>query len=201
MGQPFSNKEYLTNTIRTALNIKNNGWLLRFKWTPSHVGIIGNEKADELANKSPSLQCPWARCTLTWLKHQPKNHMIGKWKGQTERVPILTPPPNLQTLRLRIARLVFRVRTQTTLYDTSPLVAEHPICQCGANCSSFHLVMECPRFDIHRTNLFNHLQVSKFEDIFSHQDIFAVISFLKVINLLKFSLPFADIVTEEYDEV
>jgi hypothetical protein len=45
------------------------------------------------------------------------------------------------------------------------------------------------------------LQVSKFEDIFSHQDIFAVISFLKVFNLLKFSLPFADIVMEEYDEV
>lgn len=46
------------------------------KWTPSHQGIAGNERADTVAKEGLfSTPCHWTRATLSWAKYQPRQLM------------------------------------------------------------------------------------------------------------------------------
>jgi hypothetical protein len=75
------------------------GWVLRLKWIPSHVGTLGNEKADYLAKLSTNLPQPTAQSSLKstkahidntinlWTKNQRlAAAAAGKiWEGNNEK--------------------------------------------------------------------------------------------------------------------
>jgi ribonuclease HI len=53
---PVKNKHHIIQEIiKTSLNLKSSGTRVRICWVPSHVGILGNERADTLVNLENSL--------------------------------------------------------------------------------------------------------------------------------------------------
>lgn len=76
-GGPTAGRAYVMKCLEDVATLQQKGCNVTGKWTPSHEGIPGNERADTLAKEGTKLgTCIWARVTLTWLRSQPHGRMI-----------------------------------------------------------------------------------------------------------------------------
>ncbi|VVC27451.1 Aspartic peptidase, active site,Ribonuclease H-like domain,Ribonuclease H domain,Aspartic peptidase, partial [Cinara cedri] len=110
---------------------------IQFMWVPSHTGIMGNEKADALANEataSPDKKS-WDLVPLSnKLKEIKKS--IGKWHTSTNlsrREDIVTTRTSLGHTNLTHVHLIKH--------------EEPPICtQCNEQLTIKHIILHCPQF-------------------------------------------------------
>ncbi|XP_044575248.1 uncharacterized protein LOC123259049 [Cotesia glomerata] len=167
--------------------------LVSFVWTPAHVGIPGNELADEAAKAATSEDCPSTTpLTLTeaykLIHNTIKNHWNTIW---------LQSKSKLHDFRRNIfetapisgrweQRVLTRIRIGHTHLSHSHLFSKEPhtICQrCNAPFTVKHLMIECNQYeqDRIRAGLPNELTGT----LMDQNGCKKVISFLKNISLFQ----------------
>lgn len=77
---PTVGREYVRKYLEDVPTLQQEGYNVTGKWTPSHEGIPGNERADTLGKEGTKLDtCAWDRVTIAWLRSQPHRQMISRW--------------------------------------------------------------------------------------------------------------------------
>ena len=144
-----------------GISLTSQGIDVRTVWIPSHCGIPGNEKADELAKAETGAGeiCPHAYTSIAWMSRCAQAEFVKKWRSQIGNSSVSWKTPTFwNNLDFFNARRVFRIYCRRTNID--PLPWEAPsLCRCGlANISSKHIIENCPLFDnlrdrIHGTHI------------------------------------------------
>lgn len=157
-----SDKSTLTQIIKQHINQSN--LTLVLIWIPSHVGIEGNEKADQAAKlalnlpNAIKLQPSYNENCQKILKHsqQQWQEEWGKTNSQLKRAM-----PNLSCKKQRLkhrkdAVIINRVRTGTCMFThghhfkgEERLQCEH----CHVNQTVAHILIDCPIYDQSRIKL------------------------------------------------
>jgi ribonuclease HI len=77
------NSEPAKMATQLAHSLKQKGWDIRTAWTPSHIKIMGNEKADEMAKlgtKGELDPCEHAYATKAWWYTESRKRYLGNWR-------------------------------------------------------------------------------------------------------------------------
>lgn len=149
--------EYAREAIHSASHLTTNGWTINAIWTPSHCGITGNERADDLAQEGAQTSTtpgPHARTTQAWLYAESKRILLHEWKQHLPHAHAsLRFPSHLKNLSRRESSALFRLQCARTPSDTYHGTEPTP-CACGPDMeSSQHILAECPLSDEPRTTL------------------------------------------------
>ena len=172
------------------LSLKNK--TISFLWTPSHVGIEGNDMADELAKESlNSTEISQIKIPYTDLIPIVKTHIKSKWEtiwsnelnNKLHKIqPKLRPrlPLNLNRKnQVKYTRLKIGHTRLTHEYLLSG--EDRPLCTC---CSSpltiEHILCNCSKFSNTRKNFF---RTTNIKTIFSLSSPTKILNFFKQINL------------------
>jgi hypothetical protein len=152
-----SNSQYARNAIHHSNSLVIQGHSVHTAWVPSHIGIPGNEKADQLANLGSKLatECIHTCTTKAWMKKVVRAEFFSKWQRE---LPFATPsfkyPSHLQGLRWKASRALAAVQCGRTPSDPKYGDDSAPRCQCGVGArSSLHILTDCTLVD-HARSLF-----------------------------------------------
>ena len=170
------------------------GKTIVFTWIPSHVGIEGNDMADELAKQTLSAQ----KISKIKLSHSDFRHTMRKyvlsiweedWKQQTNN-KLFSIKPKLQPRKpLRLTRRDCVVFTRLKI-GHSPLTHQYlltkdekPFCVgCQKDFTIKHILTECSDFNEIRRKYF---RCTKIKDIFDVVEERKILDFIKEIGLYK----------------
>lgn len=162
----YSHNPHILFETRELLNrcsIK--GYSVHFAWIPSHCGILGNERADQLANDA--VLCgdvfPYKNNTQD-LAALPKVYLQESWgqlwsgqsvKGKFHRniQPSIFVKPWFSKYKLskKITTIIIRMRLGhvcTPAHLARLGIVQNPACECGAEVGDLnHLIFSCPLYD------------------------------------------------------
>lgn len=146
VGGPIAGREFIRECLEDVKTLQQRGCEVRGKWTPSHQGIAGNQRADTLANEGHNdTDCTGSRATYSWLRARPHQNMIEKWETESKLPgrPKTSPFPPTANLPRRLARAIASLRGCLTALDTSPLKTP-TTCACTTGTArAKHYVMDC----------------------------------------------------------
>lgn len=155
-GNP-QNYEFARHALTNIQLLQGRGVKTRFLWTKAHIGIGGNERADELAKRGSSTLtplCKHARTTTAYLRHRNSTFMMDEWKASRGDLPWYALPeklaidPSLSALGPGTATALMRIRANNTQVDNPPWVPDEdkPSCACDGVTvrSTAHLMAHCP---------------------------------------------------------
>ena len=153
-----NNTHYLLTKIRSALSNHSSSEII-VEWIPSHMGIHGNEKADNIAKES--LKLPNVSCDLSpsiyELHRQVEDFYNNDWQLEWNKLnkqftnfkPKLGPTAFTECDRIDQTSLT-RLRLQTTLLTHQHYFSSECeiMCdQCQEKMSLPHLIIQCPLFE------------------------------------------------------
>ena len=138
-------------------------------WVPSHIGIVGNERADELAKEAAQMEGP-ASATYSHLRRRANERVLETWiedwaesppRGLYARAshgqPSLRPPPHFCDLPRHLYGLVTQCRLGHAFmgeYYQRHVPTEDVACPCGKHLQTRdHILLDCERYDDHRHHL------------------------------------------------
>ena len=170
MSKPTRAKHYLINTIQEMLHNQKKKVII--EWVPSHVGIVGNERADALAKESLTLpvsaNIPIAlpECSRTIMKY-----FKDKWQTMwtfgnakhLEMKPMLVPTVPEQLSRSH-QRIITRLRLNTCLFTHSHYFTSspRPVClSCSCILDIKHLLVDCPDYQVYREGIIKQCKTIK----------------------------------------
>ena len=137
-------KDSLTRSILTILS--NINAAVTVQWIPSHIGIPGNETADQLAkegSKKPQEPVP---LTLQEAKALIKGTYTDKWKQEHNNYSVKGDPMHI--LPRKEQRSIFRLRTghcRVGAHMSKITAGRSAACPCGATKQTVeHLLQNCP---------------------------------------------------------
>nr|KAG5710959.1 hypothetical protein BaRGS_013693 [Batillaria attramentaria] len=123
------------------------------QWLPSHCGISGNEKADELSKTGSSMKQPTHRVTYREAKTILRNKFQSTWQANTHTPPTREDP--IHNLPRKQQTILFRLRTGhcRLLSHLHRLRVSHTdACPCGTGPQTpDHILQLCPTFQTLRT--------------------------------------------------
>ncbi|VEN51906.1 unnamed protein product [Callosobruchus maculatus] len=169
-------KDPMVRLIQTAFhNLKNLEKRIILVWTPSHIGIEANERADAAAKLVSSLEPDENISTrLEDAKGYLRIKIIERWQSYYEAFDpklriVASQPWSFPTpLRRREQVVITRLRIGHTFITSSfVLIGEdHTLCEaCGIHLTVKHILLECPQYEARRSQL-------------SHQAIYLIASVL-----------------------
>lgn len=166
---PFFNvNQPIIFTIRELLSAcSRKGLVVQFGWVPSHCGIVGNEKADRLANEA--VECgdlfPFKNYCND-LATLPRVYLKEAWdrtwaedvsKGIYYRriQPSILPKPWFCRADVKLSKkaisVIIRMRlghTSTSAHLAKLGIVQSPACACGAEMGDInHVLFSCPDYD------------------------------------------------------
>ncbi|GFY33810.1 putative RNA-directed DNA polymerase from transposon X-element [Trichonephila clavipes] len=167
------------------------GFDIVFCWLPSHVGIIGNEQADNAA-KSATTHLPLA-VPLSDMKRVIMHHISKLWQDSWSQQldnklhsvkPVIGAWPVMPMRRTDVKLTRLRIG-HTRFTHRHLLFGEHaPECpSCNVSYTVHHILIDCPVFNHHRITFF-HTSILTLSDLVGeipHQNLFA---FIKRIGFL-----------------
>ncbi|GFT76648.1 RNase H domain-containing protein [Trichonephila clavipes] len=170
------------------------GFDIVFCWLPSHVGIIGNEQADNAA-KSATTHLPLA-VPLSDMKRVIMHHIFHLWQESWSQQldnklhsvkPVIGAWP-VMPLRRTDVKLT-RLRIGHTRFTHRHLLfgERAPECpSCHVSYTVHHILIDCPVFNNYRITFFNssHLTLPDLVGEIPHQNLFAFIRRLGFLYLI-----------------
>ena len=192
--QAIQNKNFKNNNVKRIYNLVKSitsQVSLFLVWIPAHVGIQGNEKADQLA-KSTLEKSENKNHYLCWSDLKPEvnkyiNDILQKeWDGDVanklhEILPIMSDKPSNGVIKLNRKQetTLSRLRIGHTWLTNSYLLKkeDQPFCYaCDSLYTVRHILVECSDFLDTRKNFYN---------ISNMYQLFREISPTKIINYIK----------------
>jgi hypothetical protein len=184
-----NNHSYLIEEIRKRISIlERTNWTVEFSWVKAHVGIHGNELADQLAKaaaRNRDIKISFNRIPKSTLYSDIEKEVTIKWQKEWENCPkaAITKQffPKVQDrLKLNInvtpnfAAMVTR-HGKTRAYFHRFKILEHATCPCNKGDQTIdHLLNQCTLLHSQRDFLRNNVSksgnwpVSKYELITKH---------------------------------
>ena len=162
-------------------------------WIPSHIGIIGNERADKEAKSSLELDVRPLSIPFTDFLPKAKQFYHNLWQAiwdrSTDFLTLIHPELKKKTydpsLTRREQRALCRIRIGHTRLTHSYRMdknADRPKCDtCRCRLTIKHMMVDCPKFNDERQRF---LQGSTLEEIYSNSDR-AIIDFAKESGFLN----------------
>ena len=162
-------------------------------WVPSHVGIKGNEKADELAKQALNFNVLDLKVPYTDLKVNVNSVVKQKWQAQWNACPdnkLFQINPTVGDfyiwtgLSRREEIVITRARIGHTYFTHSYLLKaeDMPWCiPCHCPDTVKHILLDC--IDL-RDTIKYYRNVSRMEKLFS-ENVFNIINYLKECGLFK----------------
>ena len=176
--------EDISNTLIQKFLIKHTQLLKKRKqitlcWIPSHIGIVGNERADKEAKSSLELDVRPLSIPFTDFLPKAKQFYHNLWQAiwdrSTDFLTLIHPELKKKTydpsLTRREQRALCRIRIGHTRLTHSYRMdkdAERPKCDtCRCRLTIKHMMVDCPKFNDERQRF---LQGSSLEEIYSNSD-------------------------------
>ena len=170
------NRPKLINQIlKSANNLTDAGKQIVFVWIPAHVGIYGNENADQAAKQSlkipeVSLKLPISKSEIKSIN---KRKITQKWHNlylttNTQIQKVLKKPltkPKILHPSKKIDRIITKLQTgHTKLNSHLQKIKKHATGKCP-HCSHLetieHALIHCTHYQTHRTILQTNLNLNK----------------------------------------
>jgi ribonuclease HI len=172
------------------------------RWTPSHVGVPGNELADDLAKQAVKLPAI-SGFTITWAKAESTRQAAAVWKKDwkswrradawwapaTRKAPKLKPSHFLKTPgsdRAGACRAFQAVlgHAMTGEYYARFVPAESPRCRCGLPFeSNLHALLFCPASETSRRAAFAKFKIDPSRR--THKGVLGTMAGLRAIAQLR----------------
>ena len=163
-------------------------------WVPSHVGIKGNEKADELAKQALNFNVLDLKVPYTDLKVNVNSVFKQKWQAQWNACPdnkLFQINPTVGDfyvwtgLSRREEIVITRARIGHTYFTHSYLLKgeEMPWCiPCHCPDTVKHILLDC--IDLRDTRIKYYRDINTMQKLFS-ENVFSIINYLKECGLYK----------------
>nr|GBP86159.1 Retrovirus-related Pol polyprotein from type-1 retrotransposable element R1 4 [Eumeta japonica] len=160
----------LAHNKESTRNANAEGKEIRFYWLRAHVGIKGNERADELAKiaaQKADADYDYEKIPLSWVKSKIREETILKWQTRydSSQTGAITKTffPDAKKAYATIRKLK-PTPVQTQIFTGHTGIAEYlhrfkllqsPSCECDADKieSVWHIILECPRYEVARYDL------------------------------------------------
>ena len=166
---PGSSQQTSQKFVETATSFldENRGAIIEISWVPGHMGIEGNDRADELAKRVTELEPTTETTTLAKLHRQLCERLKAAWISEWANKPVAgqyaiadcTPPSlagshTFQTLNRHMLGVVTQARTGHGYFREYYLIhniQEPTDCPCGADLQTCeHIILKCEIHKEHR---------------------------------------------------
>jgi hypothetical protein len=163
-GQNRANQNLYQKIYKTAKAIKSKGIITHIHWVPGHLGIYGNEKADQAAKHGADWQDPSSQelgLSISFLTRKLKEQILSHWSNiwststHSQHYQQFQTQPRLKASPLRLPKQLWSTIMQLKLahgYFRSYLVRlpdydddSCPSCHRYVKQTPYHLLLQCPR--------------------------------------------------------
>lgn len=155
----FSSHPLVTLVLDYIHRLTVQGWQINFEWVPAHVGIPGNEAADEEAKNAAGQQLD-ELIPFSDAKSHVRSVVTSIWQKDWERSssplravrPLVTAPSPVLPENRQASTIVSRLRLGVTRLTHVNLLTggPPPICGCGEDATVRHILLECSATAQHR---------------------------------------------------
>ena len=188
--------------LDTLQELKKKRFIIKFCWIPSHIGIQGNEKADQFAKAGLRLRNEPNHYKIPYTDYIPKvktyirNLWQNRWDHKHNRVrPIklhnIIPsikPFYIYNVSRKDEVIIHRLRIGHTRLThkylmEDPLKRVPPCNYCyGPDISVHHIMIECPHFDLIRSRYY---RATDLKDLFERFSLKHILEFIKQSGLYR----------------
>ena len=178
----------------SRLDSMSNGKEIIICWTPSHIGVRGNERADSVAKSALDLAPDKSRIPYTDLKSTINKFLQTKWQHQWNnnihnKLFQIQPtvgewrPASRKSRREQV--VISRLRIGHTRLTHSSILKQEPQPQCltcQTTCTVKHILKESRAFAVIRKRFF---KVNSLTNLFENVKIDDILSFLRETELYQ----------------
>lgn len=180
----------LIETIKFQIDqARTKGLNISFSWVPGHVGIVGNEEVDKLANESRNSRSIDESLTVEdaqkWFKTLLNREWQRSWMRSKDKLAQIIPviPKTLEPTKLTRRQQMITTRLRTghskLTHDNLLTRTDQPQCEgCKTKLSILHILCECHNI---RTLLnAKGIATRELKDILNNNNINKVLECLKI---------------------
>ena len=169
-----------------------------FCWLPSHIGITGNEKADQAAKRALAQEPDVSTIPHTDLLPLSREHIRSQWQNDWNKKKdnyLYSVQPTLEQRSDKRKRAGLtrpeQVKMARPKIGHTRLTHEHrlkgvaePMCQeCNTILTVEHILLNCKKFENSRKN---HLKnVTSMKNVFDNNECKTILNFLREVQLFE----------------